>query len=218
MLVALAAASVLFLLAGCAQGPTVPRPATKPEIFAYNQAMLDATRGNEGLEGVSPRLLTGTALPASPAVWARDVVGCLSDAGFDNVGVVSSFSPVAGGYSLTQSDTITLREKVALYYCVAQHPENPIQSGTLYGADQREYLWTYYTEWQIPCLRLNGYHPTDVPTRSAFVTHPPLTLWTPYDSISFPTSEQTLTDDLDRQRHKLEVLCGPRLGVITSAD
>ncbi len=193
--------------------PARPAPPTEEEITAYNQSVLDATMNVAGLDGMVTRETTSKNLPESDDDWARGMSACLSRAGYADVRIATYGKSylIAGGESADPSNP---DEQIALYVCLADHPANPVADGRLYSAAQRQYLWNYFRDWQLPCLRLHGYRVSEVPSRDQFLARTTGRLWTPYDGAD----SSRIADDTDGGQKRFETFCGPRLGVITTGD
>ena len=127
--------------------------------------------------------------PADPFQEYRDpndstaLLGCLTAAGLpvDLGSTVGGGGPVSVGTS-----TSTEAEEVASFTCWAGYPTKPVAPMT---TAQLDYLYSYLTEYLVPCYEANGITNAKAPSREDFVSQWPNQGWFP-DTTSAALSDQ----------------------------
>ena len=87
-------------------------------------------------------------------------------------------------------------ERLAIYVCTAKYPLPPANYG-VFSAAQHDYLYDYYLDTLIPCLRSAGIRLAAVPSREEYKSKDSFS-WNPLQDLS------GVTDDL---RFVLESRC-----------
>jgi hypothetical protein len=113
------------------------------------------------------------------ADWPATMSRCMTSAGFQDYEVGPEGELTVHRSSVDQ----TYEELVAFYVCEVQFPPDPTESQML-GPAQRDYVYTYYERWLVPCLVMSGYQLSEMPSRSDFIDDwRDLGWWSPYESI-----------------------------------
>jgi len=183
LLVSLAAALTLALTA-C--GPTQLRPPELPEYDVETQAAIDLQRNADEVL----RQFPNAVLPEVERVRFVDLsehnyamADCLTAAGFTAVGYWDSFETGA-----PQGQELPLA--LATYECQAKYPINPRVMVQL-NDDQKRYLYEYYTQIMIPCLKTEGFDAPPAPSLQSYIgTYGQLGSWDPYGLVSVSTNEE----------------------------
>jgi len=173
-LVAIAAAALL--LAGCVPVSQVPPEPSGAELDALIAKELDFQWQYVGLTPDAPRPTVDRIRVVSPEEATDVHRDCMVDAGYGDFRQVTA--SIYGGASNL--------ERLAIYTCSAQYPVPPASYG-LFSTAQLDFLYDYYVEVTIPCIRADGFTLTDIPTRQEF-TQPQQSLlgvWVPWDSVQF---------------------------------
>lgn len=129
------------------------------------------------------------ARPADPFQEYRDpndstaLLGCLTAAGLP-VGLGSTVG--GGGTVSVGTSTSTEAEEVASFTCWASYPTKPVAPMT---TAQLDYLYSYLTEYLVPCYEANGITNEKAPSREDFVSQWPNQGWFP-DTTSAALSDQ----------------------------
>jgi len=167
-------------LTGCVSVREVPAPISDADLQSYLEDRVDAAWLNSGLDGIVERP------EADPSTYVenyrspdsnRVMSECLADAGIEAWGMSEGnggpvFTTGTGGVPANA-------ELLTLYSCYAASPSD---FGRLILSEAEfDYLYDYYRDWVMPCLRLNGYEISEVPTRAAYTTE--MQWWIPYYSI-----------------------------------
>lgn len=168
-------------LAGCATAVS-PSEDAQADVSKFIRSSLDAEWRGDGRfdrpSVVAPRFLL-------PNGWGFAIRECMVDSGFNEYMYDRS-----GGFSNGVERTSNAgTEGLAWYECVERFPTYDTQFSRLDDA-QLEDLYTYYREWLIPCLALEGTTVTEVPTRGQFgdVGDGQPGSWNPYLSAELPAS------------------------------
>jgi hypothetical protein len=205
-----AAVASVALLAGCASSVEQPAGPTDEDALAFAQQMLDDTYVARSL--YDEKLTTAPLSDDNYDTWSTEVSECLSDAGYPDLFVGWGYR----GYEVyTNSGSSTsYSADRAMYRCVAGNPLDARTVGMLYTDAQREYLWDYYSRWQLPCLKAHRIVVENAPTEDSFMRDT-MYLWAPYDGVNYETLMSRLSlFDRTNPFTALEDLCGPRYGVI----
>jgi hypothetical protein len=195
----IAAAFVLCggFLSGCVAVPP-PQPSDDDAIAAFNESMLSMTWQNTGLDTITerPRFQQGPALEQSP--WLDATFACMTEQGLGNYGL--GFSP-GSGFELYGPDSSTAQDPsdlLAFYTCVAANALVPDEGFSALSDEQLDYIYDYYQDWLVPCVIMQGYHFTDVPSRIEFRALGGQ--WRPFYSVDISIS--------GADYEELERLCG----------
>jgi hypothetical protein len=148
----------VLLLAGCA--PSLPPPAG---ITAAQRAA--ATRNELRLDwdviaGAQPNLRAPTVAIVRYTTYldhGSTMVACLRKAGYPKTVLSAS-----GGIDPGPAARPTRAYAIARYVCEARYPENPLELGYLSDA-QEQYLYGYWENETVPCLRARGVAVTNLP-------------------------------------------------------
>ena len=197
-----AAASVLVLV-GCAAPVATPAPATDSDVEAAQQQILDATYDREGFD--TERLTSASDLGED---HERGFGDCLEAEGVDiSKGWGASIGP--DGFALNGVDNaeVSAADQFIAYTCLARYPYDVTDSGWVYSASQREYLWDYYARWVVPCLRSHGQSLLVIPSKDEFLESS-LVTWSPYDALDYTRAGGIAGFET------LQEQCGPRLGML----
>lgn len=174
----------VLLLAGCVSEREVPEPIADTEIQRILEERLDAAWANTGLEGIVPR----PTFDADTIVDRyrttsnfTDLAECLQERGIENWGIEERDG---GPFFIASSGSpAEPASQLAWYRCFAEHPSDSSFSGMMLSAAESDYLYDYYQEWVMPCLRLKGYEFSYTPTRAEF-TGSMYQGWIPYYYVS----------------------------------
>jgi outer membrane murein-binding lipoprotein Lpp len=141
-----------FGLAGCATSARIPQGITHAQRVAATNADL-AMRWEQVEPGnptyprpVVPIVQYTNYLDAGPLQTA-----CMHEAGYPHV-----VWTLGGG--LVDTDVRPVDRfpvEVAIYVCEAKYPQDPLELGYLSDA-QEEYLYSYWGQETVPCLRAHG--------------------------------------------------------------
>jgi hypothetical protein len=200
--IVVAVASAL-VLSGCVHAVEVPQGRTDEENAAAAAELLEATWRGTGLDdAVRPTLPVFPSLDA--ATWFDEMTNCTADSGF-----------VMSGYGIDDALTVTpifegtqnVDESVKLdwYLCFAQGPMDPFAHDDSASLEELEYLYDYYSRWVIPCIVMNGYTFTSIPTREQFTSGESVG-WIPYYFVTTPLEEPEYSRLLQQ--------CGPVFGAL----
>ena len=152
------------LLAGCASAPVAPAGITAAQKAAATEANL-AERWSL-IAGQNPAL----AAPKVPIVRYTNyldepstIATCLRRAGYPKT-VVTGANDVVDR-ALTPPETYSF--DVAKYVCEAKYPRDPLELGYLSDA-QEAFLYSYWQDNTVPCLRAQGLKVADLPPIGQF--------------------------------------------------
>lgn len=153
-----------LLLTGCADQLTAPPSGlSKAELSAYQSAVTDRMWGFTGLdESLRPEV---DVVTLDLADWVVAMEACNDEYVVDDPEMQTELA-------------------VAQYACRARYQQSAEQLGLLNTA-QLDYLYDYYQDRLIPCIRTRGLHVPDVPSRAEavdvgqFGSYP----WNPYNGI-----------------------------------
>jgi hypothetical protein len=191
----IAAAFVLCggFLSGCVAVP--PPGPSAAQRDAYRAETLRLTWANTGLTGEPPAV--DEQQVETDIDWVQAVAQCLTDNGVASAG----WSYGSGqGYSLAESPGVDLDDdavQLSFYTCAAAFDPPQTFDAVLSDA-QLDFIYDYYQDWLIPCVIMQGYHFTDVPTRTEFKVI--AGQWSPFYSVDISIS--------GADYEELERLCG----------
>jgi hypothetical protein len=173
-----------FAVTGCATQLPPPSGLTENEIAAFEKSQADQFWKSAQLPADTPRPITKIVryLHLEAADWGTTMVACMKAAGFADY-VADSGGGMRFVGTLPQSAT---DRKLAMYVCQTEYPYDPVDYQVL-SAQQRDYLYSYFVRWLVPCLELRGYNVLTPPTRADFVSSAPSGGWNPYVGLRFPT-------------------------------
>jgi len=186
-------ALVALTLSGCV---AVPPPGPSAGAIADHRAeILEKTWANTGLSGDAP-----TATPRTPSTemeWVEAITGCLTDNGVAASGW--SFGSDEGYALLSESggDVDDPAAQRVFYVCVASIAA-PRETDDVLSDEQLDYIYDYYQEWLVPCVIMQGYRLSAVPTRTEFKALGGE--WRPFYSVDISIS--------GADYEELERLCG----------
>jgi hypothetical protein len=174
-----------LVLSGCASQLPAPTGLTAKEIAVFEKAHNDEFWAQAALPADTPRpdVKVVRFLRLNDADWGYVMVQCLKQAGFADYVADSGGNMRYTGPDSPPSDA----RRLAMYVCQASYPYNPLDYQLL-SAVQRDYLYSYFVRWLVPCLELNGFTIRKPPTRAKFVGDPfEVQGWNPYVGLRFPT-------------------------------
>lgn len=162
----------ILLLSGCSLYAPLPEPLSAEEV----SELLREERANywQAISGGSPypEVEIVAVLPLED-VWPH-VVECVDQMELE--GIVASGQNIQLGPGGDQSEL-----ERAMFACNEAYPpvtDDPAVFG-YYSREELEYLWSYYSSYLVPCLRMHGYALEDVPARDGFIVGPYMN-WNPY--------------------------------------
>jgi hypothetical protein len=145
-------AAVCVLLAGCSTAAPSPASITASQRKAATQADLDERWAQ--VEPGNPSYLRPT-VPIIEYVnyldEGRVLATCMHQAGYPHV----AWSLKGGIVDTDVKPVDRFPVEVAIYTCEAQYPSDPLELGYLSDAQQK-YLYTYWSNETVPCLRAHG--------------------------------------------------------------
>jgi hypothetical protein len=185
-------ATSALLLSACAERINPPPGPTDADVSSYLTSILLLRQEASQTHGHLSRPETGPIeyLNFDSSSWSLKMEECLREQGYveDASDAGGSLKWVSG----QQGDTGTRR--VEWYECATGSVRSSGQFGVMSMA-QRDYLYSYYYRWLVPCFELNGVGVVDPPSREAFVDDPLRNgWWSPY----FATKEPLTRAQLDR--------------------
>lgn len=119
-----------------------------------------------------------------PAVFVRYVDGperaaahidCLAARGF-TAQAAPGPEGMGGSYSVTNNADEAMAELTAIWACAVEYPRRPSPP---FSAEQLAYLYDYFVEFKVPCLKAAGHPQEQAPTREHFITQWPKQNWYP---------------------------------------
>ena len=156
--------AAMLVLTGCVAVP--PPGPSDSEIVAMQERALQQTWERTGLEGDPPAVEAGPAMESE--AWWQAIYDCVQERGF----MITSmeWSSSSGAAIMTNSgDTIDDPEtQRAFYECVAAHPLVLDERDMALTDAQLDYVYDYYQSWLVPCVIMQGYRLSDVPTRTEY--------------------------------------------------
>jgi hypothetical protein len=152
------------LLAGCSSSNSIPASITASQRKAATEADL-ALRWEQVSPG-NPAFLRPT-VPIIRYVNYLDegpvLEQCMHEAGYRHVAWT-----LGGGIVDTDVKPVDrFPVEVAIYVCEAQYPSDPLELGYLSDA-QEQYLYGYWSNETVPCLRAHGAIAPDLPPIGQF--------------------------------------------------
>lgn len=151
----LAAGAILLLASGCAR--ELPSGPTQAEVDAYWDTVLAATWDNTTASQELERPVVESEGPIRRDTWWEVIMQCLSgeDVAFSSLSYNNDT-----GFDIDFEGSIDQESRnaaeLALYTCVARHPQDVVADGTLLSDAQMEYIYDYYQQWLTPCLAEQG--------------------------------------------------------------
>jgi hypothetical protein len=168
------ALALILALTGCS---TVAAPAPGLSADEKDAVRRQQTEGLWAATGLNP-----DHRPASPPVtvvsvqdWAPAYVACMNAAGLDNYTVAPE-----GGVRIVDLELAAERtalERLSDYLCRMSF-EVEGQFDHRYNGAQIDYLYDYFRESLVPCLAVEGFEVSSVPTRGEFARG--IGSWHPY--------------------------------------
>jgi hypothetical protein len=158
------AASTAVLLVGCASAAVAPAGITAAQKQAATEAHLAESWAlidgqNPALKAPRVRIVRYTNYLDEPSTIAT----CLRGAGYPKTIVTSSNDVVDP--ALIQPESYSF--DVAKYVCEAKYPKDPLELGYLSDA-QESFLYSYWQDNSVPCLRAQGLSVRDLPPIGQF--------------------------------------------------
>ena len=165
------AALAISSLGACATAtrPIPPNP-KGPELTELTNRELDLQWQYIGLTPDSPRPTVKVVRFIGPDEAKQVYSDCMTESGF----------PFYGANGPT--DDADNYERLAIYICTAKYPQPPATYG-LYSAAQHDFLYDYYLDTLIPCVRSSGIKLNDVPSRDEYKSTTSFS-WSPLDQLS----------------------------------
>jgi hypothetical protein len=162
--VAAALASLCLLLAGCSATPPDPASITAAQRKAATEADLQL-RWDEVSPGdpsfLRPRVKI--VMYVNYLDEGQVLAECMHMAGYRHVAWTLSSGIV--DTDIKPVDRFPV--EVAIYVCEAEYPDDPLELGYLSDA-QEEYLYSYWGNETVPCLRAHGAIVSDLPPVGQF--------------------------------------------------
>ena len=178
---AVVASVIAFVLAGCATTPgAVPEGLTDDQRAAVVQQKLDETWN---------RLVDDDWNVEQPTVAIKRFTGwqdvgttfadCMTAEGYP-----TSYTLARGIVTADLGDADVIAYTVARYTCQAQYPQDPVELGYL-SAAQASYLYNYWSNSLVPCLRSAGVPVAALPAPNMMGEgYPSLgPKWDPYENV-----------------------------------
>ena len=179
-----------LLLGGCASS-AAPTQGERADVSHFVQARLDAEWRGDGRFDRPSTVATRFLLPNG---WGFAMKQCMVDAGF----TAFDFDRAAGFTNGLERSARVGEEGLAWYYCGSRLPTYDTVFSEL-DDGQIDTLYTYYTDWLVPCLGLEGFAVRAVPTRTQFgrggAGQPGS--WNPYLTAELPASIPVASTVLD---------------------
>jgi hypothetical protein len=172
---------VCGLLAGCSSAAPNPAGITAAERKAATQADLDVRwkqvqPGNPGY----PRPIVSIVTYVNYLDEGTVLASCMHKAGYPHV----AWSLKGGIVDTDVKPVDRFPVEVAIYVCEAQYPSDPLELGYLSDAQQR-YLYEYWSNETVPCLRAHGAIVRDLPSASQFgEAYKDVSAFNPFDHAS----------------------------------
>ena len=179
------ALALLVVLTGCVQSRPLPPKPTEAELALLNARVEDIQWQYLGFTPGDPRPDVEFVEYVDPDATAGTYADCMIGAGFPD------YDPYA-----TANDDVG--QTLALFTCVSAYPLEP-RYYNLFTTRQLEFLYEYYQEAVIPCLRGAGLDLGSIPTREQFTE--PLRgggayLWSPWQRSGDLTPQAFLSVSL----------------------
>jgi len=161
---ALVLAALCLVTTGCAAAPPNPTSITAAQRKAATEA--DLKLRWEQVQPGNPTFLR----PIVPIVRyvnyldeGRVLAQCMRNAGYRHV----AWSLGGGIVDTDVKPVDRFPVEVAIYICEAQYPSDPLELGYLSDA-QEQYLYSYWADETVPCLRAHGATVKDLPPVGQF--------------------------------------------------
>jgi hypothetical protein len=179
----LIAALLCALLAGCATSAPSPASITAAQRKAATEA--DLNNRWKQVEPGNPTYLRPT-VPIIRYVNYLDegpvLAKCMHEAGYPHV----AWSLKGGIVDTDVKPVDRFPVEVAIYTCEAQYPSDPLELGYLSDAQQK-YLYEYWSDETVPCLRAHGAIVPDLPRVGQFGEgYEDVAAFNPFDHASLP--------------------------------
>jgi hypothetical protein len=157
-------AALCALLVGCSTSNPIPASITAAQRKAATEADLNL-RWDQVSPG-NPNYLRPT-VPIIKYVNYLDegqvLAQCMHQAGYPHI----AWSLSGGIVDTDVKPVDRFPVEVAIYVCEAQYPSDPLELGYLSDA-QEEYLYGYWSDETVPCLRAHGAIVPDLPPVGQF--------------------------------------------------
>jgi hypothetical protein len=179
----LSAALLCALLAGCSS--TVPHPASITSAQRKAATQADLSDRWKQVQPGNPTYLR-PSVPIIRYVNYLDegpvLAKCMHQAGYPHV----AWSLKGGIVDTDVKPVDRFPVEVAIYICEAQYPSDPLELGYLSDAQQK-YLYDYWSNETVPCLRAHGAIEPDLPPISQFGEgYEDVAVLNPFDHSSLP--------------------------------
>ena len=151
-------------VAGCAAATPDPASITAAQRKAATQADLDLRWGNvQPGDPTYPRPKVAIVKYGNYLTEGPLLASCMRAAGYPH----TKWSLGGGLIDTDLKPVDRFPVEVAIYVCEAKYPEDPLELGYLSDA-QEQYLYTYWADETVPCLRAHGATVKDLPPVGEF--------------------------------------------------
>ena len=155
-------AGALVMIPGCSTSMSPPPEPTPADVAELWSLQVDTVWQDTGLEDdLRPEVTAGE--PINVGEIARVFAGCMMDRGWPDY-----FADSSSASYRSLNETSSDAERLDWYSCFAMH--RMANSGNLRSIAQYDFVYDYYQEILIPCLRENGYAVLHAPSRDEFRT------------------------------------------------
>jgi hypothetical protein len=155
---------ICLLLAGCTAPPPDPAGITAAQRKAATDS--DLSLRWDSISSGDPTFHRPSVAVVKYVNYLDEgpvLTGCMHKAGYSHVAWT-----LAGGIVDTDIKPVDrFPVEVAIYKCEAQYPADPLELGYLSDA-QEEYLYSYWSNETVPCLRSHGAGASDLPPVGQF--------------------------------------------------
>ena len=186
-LVGIAISSAL-LLAGCASTRAEPPAPTVDELEQFTQHAVLTHFGTDAAQARRPGADAAEVEIVEPTGIDVSYVECLNKAGFTGY-YVAYFGTIV----LSNPQGSTVEQRLQRSSCQFDYAW-ALASTSMLTRAERDYLYDYYQERLVPCLRTAGFSIERPPSRKSFVDDwlQPV-WWSPYDAMRPAASTQEWT-------------------------
>ena len=177
----LVCAAVLCCLTACAPAVAQPPPApTEAEVTSIMNRYVAYQRDRLGLQFAPEWGEVRFYRFVSAADWVPVMTGCVAGLGVRGVTFYDDLTSSRDG----GDDQYAALQRRAIGVCSLRYPLDGVRSYLMTNA-QLDYLYSYYSNVLVPCLRSNGYRVL-LPTRTEFTSFGSrqFYVWNPYEDAS----------------------------------